>query len=55
MEHRGVLVAIAGRRDGVRVYALEEVKRAIEWRMDVEIRRERERARREGKIGVETV
>lgn len=47
MEHRGVLVAIAGRRDGVRVYALEEVRRAIEWRMDVEIRRERERARRE--------
>lgn len=47
MEQRGVLVAIAGRRDGVRVYALEEVKRAIEWRMDVEIRRERERARRE--------
>lgn len=40
-------MAIAGRRDGVRVYALEEVKRAIEWRMDVEIRRERERARRE--------
>ena len=47
MEHRGVLVAIAGRRDGVRVYALDEVKKAIEWRMDVEIRRERERARRE--------
>ncbi|KAK7694531.1 hypothetical protein QCA50_001717 [Cerrena zonata] len=47
MEQRGVLVAIAGRRDGVRVYALEEVKRAIEWRMDVEIRRERERTRRE--------
>lgn len=47
MEQRGVLVAIAGRRDGVRVYALEEVKRAIEWRMDVEIRRERDRARRE--------
>lgn len=40
-------MAIAGRRDGVRVYALEEVKRAIEWRMDVEIRRERERTRRE--------
>ncbi|OCH96522.1 hypothetical protein OBBRIDRAFT_765335 [Obba rivulosa] len=47
MEHRGVLVAIAGRRDGVRIYALEEIKRAVEWRMDVEIRRERERARRE--------
>ncbi|KAI0793394.1 hypothetical protein C8Q75DRAFT_559337 [Abortiporus biennis] len=47
MEHRGVLVAIAGRRDGVRVYALEEVKRAIEWRMEVEVKRERERARRE--------
>ncbi|KAF7784446.1 hypothetical protein Agabi119p4_611 [Agaricus bisporus var. burnettii] len=47
MEHRGVLVAVAGRRDGVRVYALEEVKKAIEWRIDVEIRRERERLRRE--------
>lgn len=47
MEQRGVLVAIAGRRDGVRVYALEEVKRAVEWRMDVEIKRERERMRRE--------
>ncbi|KAI0048342.1 hypothetical protein FA95DRAFT_1539854 [Auriscalpium vulgare] len=47
MEHRGVLVAIAGRRDGVRVYALEEVKKAVEWRLDVEIRRERERAKRD--------
>ncbi|KAI0639279.1 hypothetical protein C8Q77DRAFT_1152267 [Trametes polyzona] len=47
MEHRGVLVAIAGRRDGVRVYALEEIRRMVEWRMEVEIRRERERARRE--------
>ncbi|KAF9015311.1 hypothetical protein BDQ17DRAFT_1386072 [Cyathus striatus] len=47
MEQRGVLVAIAGRRDGVRVYALEEVKKAIEWRIDVEVRRERDRARRE--------
>ena len=47
MEHRGVLVAIAGRRDGVRVYALEEVKKAVEWRIDVEVRRERERSRRE--------
>lgn len=47
MEHRGVVVAIAGRRDGVRVYALEEIRRMVEWRMDVEIRRERERARRE--------
>ncbi|KII93263.1 hypothetical protein PLICRDRAFT_49330 [Plicaturopsis crispa FD-325 SS-3] len=47
MEQRGVLVAIAGRRDGVRVYALEEIKKAVEWRLDVEIRRERERARRE--------
>lgn len=47
MEHRGVLVAIAGRRDGVRVYALEEVRRAIEWRIDVEIKRERDRQRRE--------
>jgi len=47
MEQRGVLVAIAGRRDGVRVYALEEVKKAIEWRIDVEVRRERDRIRRE--------
>ncbi|KAI0932344.1 hypothetical protein AcW2_001002 [Taiwanofungus camphoratus] len=47
MEHRGVLVAIAGRRNGVRVYALEEVKRAVEWRIDVEVRREQDRARRE--------
>lgn len=47
MEQRGVLVAIAGRRDGVRVYALEEVKRAVEWRIDVEIRREKERSRRD--------
>ncbi|THU91767.1 hypothetical protein K435DRAFT_968014 [Dendrothele bispora CBS 962.96] len=47
MEHRGVLVAIAGRRDGVRVYALEEIRRAVEWRMEVEIRRERDRMRRE--------
>ncbi|KAG2023310.1 hypothetical protein CC2G_000978 [Coprinopsis cinerea AmutBmut pab1-1] len=47
MEQRGVLVAIAGRRDGVRVYALEEVKKAIEWRIEVEIKRERDRLRRE--------
>lgn len=47
MEERGVLVAIAGRRDGVRVYALEEVRKAVEWRIDVEVRRERERLRRE--------
>jgi hypothetical protein len=47
MEHRGVLVAIAGRRDGVRVYALEEVKKAVEWRMEVEARREHEKSRRE--------
>lgn len=47
MEQRGVLVAIAGRRDGVRVYALEEVKKAVEWRIEVEVRRERERNRRE--------
>ncbi|KAF7969225.1 hypothetical protein HWV62_27937 [Athelia sp. TMB] len=47
MEQRGVLVAIAGRRDGVRVYALEEVKKAVEWRIDVEVRRERERNRRD--------
>jgi len=47
MEYRGILVAIAGRRDGVRVYALEEVKKVIEWRIDVETRRERERLQRE--------
>lgn len=47
MEQRGVLVAIAGRRDGVRVYALEEVKKAVEWRIEVEVRRERDRLRRE--------
>jgi hypothetical protein len=47
MEQRGVLVAIAGRRDGVRVYALDEVKKAVEWRMEVEIRREQERQRRD--------
>ncbi|KAG6911846.1 hypothetical protein DXG01_000093 [Tephrocybe rancida] len=47
MEQRGVLVAIAGRRDGVRVYALEEVKKAIEWRIEVEVRRARDRSRRE--------
>ncbi|THH20012.1 hypothetical protein EW146_g1277 [Bondarzewia mesenterica] len=53
MEHRGVLVAIAGRRDGVRVYALEEVKKAVEWRLEVEIRREQDRARRdEAKRGI---
>ena len=47
MEERGALVAIAGRRDGVRVYALEEVRRAVEWRIDVEVRKERDRRRRE--------
>ena len=47
MEHRGVLVAIAGRRDGVRVYALEDVKKAVEWRMEVESRREYEKGKRE--------
>ncbi|KAF5390340.1 hypothetical protein D9757_002783 [Collybiopsis confluens] len=47
MEQRGVLVAIAGRRDGVRVYALEEIRKAVEWRIDVEIRRERDRTKRE--------
>lgn len=47
MEERGVLVAIAGRRDGVRVYALDEIKKAVEWRIEVEIRRDRDRMRRE--------
>jgi len=45
MEERGVLVAIAGRGDGVRVYALEEVRRAVEWRVDVEVRKEMDRWR----------
>ncbi|KAF8314195.1 hypothetical protein DL93DRAFT_2136935 [Clavulina sp. PMI_390] len=47
MEERGVLVAIAGRRESVRVYALEEVRKAVEWRMDVEVQREVEQARKE--------
>ena len=47
MHQRGVLVAIAGRRDGVRVYALDEVRRAIDWRIDTEIRREKDKIRRE--------
>lgn len=47
MEQRGVLVAVAGRRDGVRVYALEEIKKAIEWRMEAEAKRERDRQRKE--------
>ncbi|KAF9270374.1 hypothetical protein L218DRAFT_888847 [Marasmius fiardii PR-910] len=47
MEQRGVLVAIAGRRDGVRVYALEEIRKAVEWRIDIQIKRERERYKRE--------
>ncbi|KAG7099368.1 hypothetical protein E1B28_001224 [Marasmius oreades] len=47
MEQRGVLIAIAGRRDGVRVYALEEIRKAVEWRIDIQIKRERERQRRE--------
>ena len=46
-QQRGVLVAIAGRRDGVRVYALDEVRRAIDWRIDTETRRERDKTRRE--------
>ena len=52
MEHRGVLVAISGRRDGVRVYALDEIKKAVEWRLDVEIRREREKQRRAAPLDV---
>ncbi|KAG6896891.1 hypothetical protein C0992_005455 [Termitomyces sp. T32_za158] len=44
MEQRGVLVAIAGRRDGVRVYALDDVKKAIAWRIDFEARRQRQRS-----------
>jgi len=47
MEQRGVLVAIAGRRDGVRVYALDEIRRAIDWRIDTEVRREKDKTRRE--------
>lgn len=46
MEERGVLVAIAGRRDGVRVYALDEIRKAVEWRIDVELRREIEKNRK---------
>ena len=52
MEHRGVLVAISGRRDGVRVYALDEIKKAVEWRLDVEIRREREKQRRAAPVDI---
>ena len=40
-------MAIAGRRDGVRVYALDEVRRAIDWRIDAEIKREKDKTRRE--------
>ena len=36
------MVAIAGRRDGVRVYALEVVKKAVGWRPIIKIRRESE-------------
>ncbi|KZW02244.1 hypothetical protein EXIGLDRAFT_735721 [Exidia glandulosa HHB12029] len=43
MEERGVLVAIAGRRDAVRVYALEEVRRLIEWRVESEGRKSAKR------------
>ncbi|KAG8920198.1 hypothetical protein FRC00_010346, partial [Tulasnella sp. 408] len=43
MEERGVLVAIAGRREGVRVYSLDEVRKAVEWRIHAEIDKERER------------
>lgn len=57
MEERGVLVAIAGRRDVVRVYALEEIRKAIDWRMDLELRREIEKQRRDEmkKIPIVTV
>ncbi|KIJ45586.1 hypothetical protein M422DRAFT_250899, partial [Sphaerobolus stellatus SS14] len=47
MEERGILVAIAGRRDGVRFYSLEDIRKAIEWRMDEETRRELDRQRKE--------
>jgi hypothetical protein len=47
MEERGVLIAIAGRRDVVRVYALDELRRVIEWRLDIETRKEKERLRKE--------
>ncbi|KIO24895.1 hypothetical protein M407DRAFT_8709 [Tulasnella calospora MUT 4182] len=43
MEERGVLVAIAGRREGVRVYSLDEVRKAVEWRIHAEVEKERER------------
>lgn len=38
-----MLVAIAGRRDAVRVYALEELRRLIEWRVDSEMRKSSKR------------
>ncbi|KZT55939.1 hypothetical protein CALCODRAFT_336623 [Calocera cornea HHB12733] len=44
MDMLGFLVCIAGRREGVRVYALSDIKRAIEVRMDVE--RQKESAKR---------
>ncbi|EJU01916.1 hypothetical protein DACRYDRAFT_116336 [Dacryopinax primogenitus] len=44
MDMLGFLVAIAGRREGVRVYALSDIKRAIELRMDAE--RQKESAKR---------
>jgi hypothetical protein len=47
MEERGVLIAIAGRRDGVRVYALDELRRVIQWRLDIETRKEKEKSRKE--------
>ncbi|KAG9036281.1 hypothetical protein FRB95_009429 [Tulasnella sp. JGI-2019a] len=43
MEARGILVAIAGRREAVRVYALDEVRKAVEWRLQVEVEREKEK------------
>lgn len=52
LEQRGVLVAIAGRSQSVRIYVLDEIRKAIEWRMEFEGRKEREkerdRIRREG-------
>ena len=41
------MVAIAGRREGVRVYALEDVRKAVEWRVEVEVEREKEKALRD--------
>lgn len=47
MEQRAVLVAVAGRRDGVRVYALDDIKKSIAWHIDQDARRQRHRPPRQ--------